>query len=86
MKYYIYHFDIDMFYKDILSNILLTENGQDYIDAIYHEIDNQLECLDNEADKDMINKYQSLKNKIKENVKNKGLDNYLKELGYMIFN
>lgn len=86
LKYYIYHSDIDMFYKDILSNILLTENGQDYIDAIYHEIDNQLECLDNEADKDMINKYQSLKNKIKENVKNKGLDNYLKELGYMIFN
>ena len=86
MKYYIYHSDIDMFYKDILANIPLTENSQDYIDAIYHEIDNQLECLDNEADKDMINKYQSLKNRIKENIKNKGLDNYLKELGYRIFN
>ena len=86
MRYYIYRSDIDMFYKDILSNIPLTENSQDYIDAIYQEIDNQLECLDNETDKDMINKYQSLKNKIKENVKNKGLDNYLKELGYMIFN
>lgn len=86
MKYYIYHSDIDMFYKDILANIPLTENSQDYIDAIYHEIDNQLECLDNETDKDMINKYQSLKNRIKENIKNKGLDNYLKELGYRIFN
>ena len=66
MRYYIYRSDIDMFYKDILSNIPLTENSQDYIDAIYQEIDNQLECLDNEADKDMINKYQSLKNTIKE--------------------
>ena len=47
-----------MFYKDILANIPLTENSQDYIDAIYQEIDNQLECLDNETDKDMINKYQ----------------------------
>jgi DhnA family fructose-bisphosphate aldolase class Ia len=28
----------------------------------------------------------SIKNRIKENIKNKGLDNYLKELGYMIFN
>lgn len=86
LKYYIYHSDIDMFYKDILANIPLTENSQDYIDAIYHEIDNQLDCLDNETDKDMINKYQSLKNRIKENIENKGLDNYLKELGYRIFN
>lgn len=86
MNYYIYHSDIDMFYKDVLSNVSLVGNSQDYIDAIYQEIDNQLEYLDNETDEEIINKYKSLKNEIKEKIKNEGLDHYLKELGYKIFN